>query len=156
MTFLPTFQDQNFRSPVDLASCFGWLEVLDYFEATQSPDDFHGPATKMLTTAILFNQTSVVHWLFDRKMSPTTDKHLELAFHFQGSETVQTVSDMYILSLDRLVKGPKVLGPAVRFDFGDICRHLIRKEANVNCRDPNRRAHVGLASTPAFPPPPPK
>ena len=68
----------DLRSPVDLASCYGWLEILDHIAASQSPDDFQKPAMNVMRLAIIYDQTSVMRWLFDRQFYPRNED-LELA-----------------------------------------------------------------------------
>lgn len=134
---LDTF-DEVFRSPVDLASCSGWLEILDHFKTNQSPDDFYGPATKIMRMAIHFGQTSVVRWLFDQNVCPT-DEHFEIAFHLGRPEIVQTFLDMNVLSLNTLVKGHEILVLAVCSGPRDIPWDLIKKRASTRYQDQNGR-----------------
>lgn len=117
--------------------------------ANLSPGGIDGPGMKMMTTAIRFGRSSVVRWLGDRYIYPT-DEHLKLAFNLDQSEIVQTVSDLYVLSLNTLLNGQKFSVPTVRFDFGDIYRDLIRKGANVKCRDQDGHtplSHAALNSS---------
>ncbi len=80
--------------PVDLASYFGWLEILDHFEANQTPNKFCGSTLTMMRIAIYRGQTSVLRWLFDRKTYPK-DEHLELAFNIGESEIVQEIIEAH-------------------------------------------------------------
>lgn len=96
--------NENLRSPVELASRFGWLEILNYLNTILSPDDFHDSAMTMMTVAIRSSQTSVVRWLVDRNCCPT-DEHLELAFDLERSEIIQAILEMNLLSIDTLVNG---------------------------------------------------
>lgn len=137
---------KNFRSPIDLASCFGWLEILDHLRTNRSSDAFHGVAMRMMTVAIHFRQTSVVRWLLDRNFCPT-DEHLELAFDLQGSDIVQTFLDVKVLSVDTLINGRDILVLAVRSGLWDIYRGLIKKGANVNYRDRNGRTLLSHAAS---------
>lgn len=131
-------------SPLDLASCYGWLEILDHFKTNQNPHEFYDLAMRMMTVAIHFGQTPVVRWLVDKDFTPT-DEHLELAFHLQRSEIVQTLLDLNILSFNTLVNGQKILVLAVRFSLGDIYRDLIKKGANICCQDQTGRTLLSHA-----------
>lgn len=128
----------NFRSPVELASYFGWLEILDHFKGNQSSNDIYGPAAKMMTVAIRSGQTSVVRWLLDRSFYPM-DEHLKQAFHYQRLEIVQTFLDMNFLSPNTIVGGEEVLSLVIRCSLGDLYQDLIKKGANVHHRDEHGR-----------------
>lgn len=92
----------------------------------------------MMLLAIYYGQTSVVRWLFDRNFCPT-DEHLELTLALEQTEIIQTCWDFNTLSLSSLANGEEILVLAVRFGSKDIYWDLIKKEANVNCRDRNGR-----------------
>lgn len=142
----------NIQSPADLASHFGWLEILDHFETNQSPGDLRGPAVYMMTVATRSSRTSVVRWLIDRKVCPT-DEHLNLAFHSRRSDIIQFFfgNECSIpVSPDTLVNGQEILILAVRMSLSDIYRDLIKKGANMNCRDEYGRSilfHAVWSST---------
>lgn len=139
------FSSGDFRSPVDLASCYGWLEILDYFEASQSPDDFQNAAMNVMRLAILHGQTSVMRWLFDRQFYPRNED-LELALKHKP-EIVQVVMEKYCLSFNTLVNSQKLLASTVRLNLGDMYQELTRKGANMNYRDGNRRTLLSHASS---------
>ena len=135
------------RTPTYLASCFGWLETLDYFKMDRSPEDFHDPALGMMTAAIRCGQTSVVRWLYDHKLCPTND-HIKLAFQHRRPKIVQFFLDVNTLSHDRWIDGQEVLLLAVRFDFVDIYRSLLEKGANIKClgQDGGTLLHVATST----------
>ena len=85
------------KNPVNLASYFGWLEILDHLKINQTTGEFYGAATIMMTVAIKPGRTSVVRWLFDRSVYPTYE-HLKQAFHHERSDIVQRILDMEFLS----------------------------------------------------------
>ncbi len=91
--------EENLQSPVNLASYFGWLEILDHFEANQTSNRLYDSTLTMMRIAIRHGRTSVLRWLFDRKFYPK-DEHLELAFENGQSEIVQQVIEAYAISLN--------------------------------------------------------
>ena len=136
------------QNPINLASCFGWLEILDYFEASQTPDDIWGPAVAMMTTAIRFDRISVVRWLVVRNVYPTSE-HLDLAFNHGQSEIIQTFVDMNLISFDTLVNGQETVVLAVRSGFRKVYQDLLRKGGDWNFRDRSGRtllSHAVLCS----------
>ena len=135
---------ETIRSPVDLASCFGWLEILDHLKTNQRPADFHCSAMESMYVAIRSGQTSVVRWLVDLKFTPT-DEHLELGFRSQRSEIVQIFLNENFLSTNTLLNGQEILVLAVRFGLCDIYRNLIKKGANIHCSDKNGRTLLSHA-----------
>ena len=173
------FFSGDFRSPVGLASCYGWLEILDHLQASQSPDDFQKTAMNVMRLAILHGQTSVMCWLFDRQFYPRNED-LELALKHKPKivqeivqalihkpkivqalkhkpeivqalkhqpEIVQVVVEKYVLSFNILVNSQKLLASTVRLNLGDMYQELIRKGANMNYRDGNRRTLLSHASS---------
>lgn len=109
----------DFRSPVHLASRFGWLEILDYLEMIQSPNDFHGSAMTMMMVAICSGQTSVVRWLVDRNIYPTDD-HLKRAFGLKQHQIIQTFLDKNIIPLNMTT-----MTIAIRFNLASMVRWLV-------------------------------
>ena len=124
----------NVQTTVELASCFGWLEILDYFEASQIPDDFREPAVGMMTIAIHFGRVSVVRWLVVQNIHPT-NKHLNLAFRHGQSEIVQYFVDLNAIFFDTLVYGQEIVVLAVRSGFRKMCQDLVKKGGDWNFRD---------------------
>ena len=122
------YRTEDFRNPIILASYFGWLEVLDHFEAIQSPDKFHGPEMKMMTVAIHFNQVSVACWLLDRSICPT-DKHLKLAFGWRRSDIVQIFLNMNVLPLTM-----EMMTIAIRSNQTSVVRWLIDQKLDVTVK----------------------
>ena len=118
----------EFRNPAILASCLGWLEILDHVEASHTPEDFQALAKRMMTAAVRYGQTRVVDWLVVRNIYPT-EKHLELAFliahHSPGSEILQVVIETYLLSFNILVNGRKFLAATVRYELGNTYQELV-------------------------------
>ena len=142
------FFHEIIQNPINLASCFGWLEVLDYFEASQTPDDIWGPAVAMMTTAIRFDRISVVHWLVVRNVHPTSE-HLDLAFGRGQSEIIQIFVDMNVVSFDTLVNGQETVILAVRSGFRKVYQDLVNKGGDWNFRDRSGRtllSHAVLCS----------
>ena len=136
------------RSPVDLASCYGWLEILEHFVASKGPDEFQTSAMNMMSLALLHSQTSVLRWLFDRNVSPTYE-HLELTVGVRQSEAAQIVVEKYVLTFNILVNSQKLLASTVRLNPGNMYQELIRTGANMNDRDETRRtllSHAWLSS----------
>lgn len=136
------------QNPVDLASCFGWLEILDYYEASQTPDDIRGPTVAMMTIAIHFDRISVVRWLAVRNVHPTS-KHLDLAFNHGQSEIIQTFIDNNVLSFDTLVNDQETVVLAVRSGFRKVYQDLVKKGGDWNFRDRSGRtllSHAVLCS----------
>ena len=139
----------DFRKPVNLASCLGWLEILDYFEASYTLEDFQAPAKRMMTLAVRYGQTTVVRWLVVRNIYPT-EEHLELAFlmarslddHYSRSEIVQTVVETYLLFFNISVDGRKLLAATVRCDLGDAYQHLV----SMDRQDQYERTYLYHAS----------
>ena len=136
--------NNSVRNPVDLAACFGWLEILDYFESSQIPDDIRGPAVAMMTMAIHFGRISVVHWLVVRKFHPTNE-HLDLAFRHGQSEIIQIFVDINVISFDTLVDGQEVVVLAVRSGFRKVYQGLVKKGADRNFRDRSGRTLLSHA-----------
>ena len=134
----------NVQTPVELASCFGWLEILDYFEASQIPDDIREPAVRMMTIAIYFGRISVVRWLIVRNIHPT-NQHLMLAFSDGRSEIVQNFVDMNVISFDTLVNGQETLVLAVRSGFRKVYQDLVKKGGDWNFRDRSGRTLLSHA-----------
>lgn len=83
---------ESYQSPINLASFFGWLEILDHFWTNQTTNGFYDAATTMMTVAIRSGQTSVVRWLFDRGVCPAY-YHLAQAFHYLRSEIIEGLLD---------------------------------------------------------------
>ena len=122
------YRTEDFDNPIILASYFGWLEVLDHFEAIQSPDKFHGPEMKMMTVAIHFNQVSVARWLLDRSICPT-DEHLQLAFGNGRSDIIQIFLNMNFLPLTM-----EMMTMAIRFDQTSVVRWLVDQKFDVTVK----------------------
>ena len=139
----PYFHD-IVQNPVHLASCFGWLEILDYFEASQIPDDIRGPAVAMMAIAIHFGRISVVRWLVVRNSHPTNE-HLTLAFSHGQSEIIQFFVDMNVISFDTLVNGQEAVVLAVRSGFRKVYQDLVKKGGDWNFRDRNGRTLLSHA-----------
>ena len=137
------------RQPVNLASCLGWLEILDHFEASHTPEDFQAPEERLMTLAVRYGQTTVVRWLVVRNIYPT-EKHLELAFlmacdmdrYYLRSEMVQIVVETYLLSFNILVNGQKLLAATVPCDLGSTYQHLVSMDRQVQYE----RTHLYHAS----------
>ena len=133
-----------FQNPVDLASCFGWLEILDHFEAGQRPDEFSCWAMRIMTIAIRYCKASVVRWLVVRKFY-TTFEQLELALdvarYIPQPEMVQTVIESYLHSSDTVVDGQKLLAATVRSELVDICQDLV----SMDCQE--QHEHTFLSHT---------
>ena len=139
----------DFRTPVNLASCLGWLEILDHFETSHTPEDFQAPARRMMTLAVHYGQTTVVRWLVVRFIYPT-EEDLELTFRmarfYSRSDMVETVVEMYLLSYNILVNGQKLLAATVRCELGDMYQHLV----SMDCQDQYGRtllSHASLGSS---------
>ena len=122
-------------SPVDVASSFGWLEILDHFEASQSPTDLQTSAMSLMGIAILSGQISVVRWLFDRSIYPT-DRHLDLIptgpLDGRPLDNIKEIVDIYVLSLEKRVHSQKLLAPTLRLKLREIYQDLLRKVNNVD------------------------
>ena len=137
------------REPVNLASCLGWLEILDHFEASHTPEDFQAPEERSMTLAVRFGQTTVVRWLVIRNIYPT-EKHLELAFlmacdmdrYYLRSEMVQTVVETYLLSFNVFVNGQKLLAATVRCDLEGTYQHPVSMDRQIQYE----RTHLYCAS----------
>ena len=140
---------KSIRRPADLASCFGWLEILEFSKRSQGLDAFRKRGTKLMRIAILCDQTSEVRWLFAQNICPT-DEQLELAFRLRRSEMVQYFLNMNVLSPNALANGQNILALAVRFDLRDLYWHLIRKGASMHFRDEHGRTLLHLAVWHAF------
>ena len=136
--------NNSIRNPVDLACCFGWLEILDYLEASQIPEDIRGPAVGMMTIAIRSGRTSVVRWLVVRNIHPTNE-HLDLAFRYGQSEIVQNFVDLNVISFDTLVNGQETVVLAVRSGFRKVYQDLIKKGGHYNLRDGSGRTLLSHA-----------
>lgn len=136
----------GFPSPVHLASCLGWLEILDHFEASQNPDDFRRSAVTMMALAIQNRRTSVVRWLVVRGVYPT-NKDLALAVQDRSLEIIQTLWDMDVISLSTRVDGEELLVLAVRQDHWTLYQYLVKKGANRNTRDENGCTLLSYAVT---------
>lgn len=137
------------KSPIHLASYFGWLEILGYFEATRSPGDFLEAAGYMMNIAIRYSRTSVVRWLSVRNFHPT-HKHLDLAFCYQRSEIIQPVLEIDVISFDTLVNGREILVFAVRRGLWKLYWDLIKHGANRNLRDQNGRTLLSHAVSTSY------
>lgn len=103
------------QKPVNLASCLGWLEILDHFEASQNPDDFRRSAMKLMALAIRNRNTSVVRWLLVRGVYPTNG---QLAVQDRSLWIIRTLWDMNVISFNTRVNGKELLVLAVRNDLG--------------------------------------
>ena len=150
-SFYPGIQDKDVvcfnhavRNPVDLASCFGWLEILDYFEASRISGEIRGRAVGMMTIAIQFGRISVVRWLVVRNFHPT-DEHLDLAFRYGQSEIVQNLVDMNVISFNTPVNGQETVVLAVRSGFRKVCQQVIKKGGHWNFRDGSGRTLLSHA-----------
>ena len=132
------------RDPVDLASCFGWLEILDYLEASRIPDEIRGRALRMMTIAIHFGRISVVRWLVVRNIPPTNE-HLDQAFSHGQSEIIQNLVDMNVISFDTTVNGQETMVLAVRSGFHKVCQDLVKKGGDWNFRDRSGRTLLSHA-----------
>ena len=128
----------HFQTPINLASCLGWLEILDYFHASQDRDYFHSSALEMMDIAIDYGQTSVMTWLLARSIFPT-DQHLYLTINDRKLNIVQTLLEMKILSFNTLICGHEVLVLAVRSGFWDLYQYLIENGADRRYRDQKGR-----------------
>ena len=126
------------RSPVLVACCSGWLEILDHFETYQSSDGFSASATEMMNVAIRYGSASVVRWLLARKVHPT-DEQLKLAFDLRQSGILQIFLDEDSVSCNMLVRGQDNLVLAVRHELIDIYQALIEKGAKWDFRDRSGR-----------------
>jgi ankyrin repeat protein len=125
---------ESIPSPVDLACCFGWVEVLDHYEKNQNLDAFRGSTTELMNLAISYGQISVVRWLLSRDVLPM-DGQLKLAFTHGREDIIQSFSDLDILSVNTLVDGEQPLILAVRHALVAVAQHLIEKGAAVDCQD---------------------
>ena len=140
---LYTFEEK-FRSPIELASRFGWLEILDHFKTNKSPDDFQDPAMKMMTVAIRFGQLSVVNWLLSRHVRPTNEQ-LHSAFKYRHQEIIRTFYDGNTIFVDALIDGQLPLILALCNHLEDVVQGLIEKGVNVNYRDRAGRTPLSYA-----------
>ena len=135
----------DFRTPVNLASCMGWLEILDHFEASYTPEDFQVPAREIMRLAVHYGQTTVVRWLADRNIYPT-EEHLKPTFRMARfhvrSDMAQTVVEMYLLSFNILVNGQKLLAATNRCELRDMYQHLV----DMDCQDQFGRTLLSHAS----------
>ena len=138
------FGGPEFPKPVDLASCLGWLEILDHVEAGQSPDDFQVPAKRIMATAIRCGRTSVVRWLMVRNVYPTNE-HVELALNSRQPGVLQMFLDKDLISLDTSVHGQEILIFTVRLGLWNLYWDLIQKGANRNSRDQHGRTILSYA-----------
>ena len=125
-------------SPVLLACCFGWLEVIDHYETYQSSDCFFASAQRMMDVAIRSGSASVVRWLLARKVCPT-DKQLKLAINFKETGILRIFLAEDSVSCNILEHGQENLVLAVHYDLKDMYQALTKTGANLNCRDENGR-----------------
>ena len=132
------------RNPVNLASCLGWLEILDHFEASQNPDDFRRSAMTMMEFAILSRHTSVVRWLVVRGVYPTNGQ-LARAVQDRSLNIIRTLWDMNVISFNTRVNGKELLVFAVRNDLWDLYEYLLEQGADRNFRDRNGRTLLSHA-----------
>ena len=123
-------------SPVLLACCYGYLEILDHYETYQSSDGFSASVTEMMKLAIRYGSASVVRWLLARNVLPT-DEQIKLAFDLRQSDILQFFLDEDSVACGMLESGQDYLVRAVRHGLKDIYQVLIKKGANFNCRDHN-------------------
>lgn len=126
--------ENSIISPVDLACCFGWLEILDHYETNQHLDVFRGSTIIMMNLAIRHDQMPVVRWLLARHVRPVEDQ-LELAFRHRRQEMIQIFYDLDVLTVNTLVEGQHPLFLALSHELVDVTLHLIGKGADVDCRD---------------------
>ena len=141
--------DYVLQSPIGLASCHGWLEILDHFEASHSPDEHQAVAVGMMKLAVIYQRPSVVRWLVNRNLYPTHE-HLDLTFRYRRLEIIKTLLEMDVISFDTLVNGQEVIVFVVRLGLWHLYCDLTRKGANRTFRDRNGRtllSHAVSSST---------
>lgn len=129
------------RNPVNLASCLGWLEILDHFEASQNPDDFRRSAMTMMEMAIRRRETSVVRWLVVRDVYPT-DGQLVLAVQDPHLRIIRTLWDTNIISFNTRVDGEELLVLAVRKNLWHLYKYVLEQGADRNFRDQHGRTRL--------------
>ena len=136
----------DFRKPADLASCLGWLEILEHVEASHTPEDFQAPAKRIMKLAVRHRRASVVRWLVVRNIYPT-EKHLKQAFGITGYSNskivqtiVQTVVRTYLLSF-KLVDRKRFLATTSRYELEDMYQFLV----SMACQDQYVRTPLSQA-----------
>ena len=133
----------DFDSPINLGSCLGWLEILEYFHASQSPARFHDCAMDMMGIAIEYHQIPVISWLLLRNISPT-DGLLQMACS-EPSDIMQMFLEMKIVSFNTIVNGQEILVLIVRRGLWDLYHYCVQKGGNKNFRDQNGRTLLSHA-----------